>query len=224
MFIVCSFLICIPLAFYYQLAERVVAQSELALAPLKMTYGQISEILFMLLMPLFFLRLGVKWMLTIGMLAWVVRYGLFAYGAPDGIWWMVMIGVSLHGICYDFFFVTGQIYTDKAANPQIRGQAQGLLVLFTLGFGMLIGAQVAGVVETRMTPKETGILQAEAGAVGKEIARLQTDYDKRWNSSRPKSAVAWTSCGRRTPRRAVQLLRSPAAREKRGRAGAGKVQ
>jgi MFS family permease len=98
----------------------------------------------MVLMPLFFVRLGVKKMLLIGMLAWVVRYALFAMGAPDSVTWMIITGIALHGICYDFFFVTGQIYVDKQSNEKIRGQAQGLLILVTYGVGMLIGAQIAG--------------------------------------------------------------------------------
>jgi TRAP-type C4-dicarboxylate transport system permease small subunit len=98
----------------------------------------------MLLMPFFFIRLGVKWMLGVGMLAWVLRYTLFALGAPDVTTWMILGGIALHGICYDFFFVTGQIYVDIKAFDKIRGQAQGLIVLITYGIGMLIGAQLAG--------------------------------------------------------------------------------
>ena len=98
----------------------------------------------MLLMPVFFIRLGVKWMLVAGMGAWVLRYVLFALGAPNAIVWMILVGILLHGVCYDFFFVTGQIYVDKKSTPAIRGQAQGMLVLVTYGIGMLIGAQVAG--------------------------------------------------------------------------------
>jgi MFS family permease len=94
----------------------------------------------MLLMPLFFVRLGVKKMLLVGMLAWVLRYALFALGAPDSVHWMIIGGIVLHGICYDFFFVTGQIYVDKKSNEKIRGQAQGFLVFVTYGVGMLIGA------------------------------------------------------------------------------------
>src|SRR5690606_32706348 len=135
--------ICIPLAFYYQIASRVVEMTELPVA-LTMSYGQMSEIFFMLVMPFFFARLGVKWMLAFGMLAWVTRYLLFAVGAPDEVRWMIIAGIVLHGICYDFFFVTGQIYTDRVAPQHLRGQAQGLLVLFTLGLGMAIGAKVAG--------------------------------------------------------------------------------
>jgi MFS family permease len=95
-------------------------------------------------MPVLFVAIGVKRMLLIGMLAWVSRYVLFAVAAPGGVMWMILGGIILHGICYDFFFVSGQIYVDKKANPSIRGQAQGLLVFATYGLGMIIGSQVAG--------------------------------------------------------------------------------
>jgi len=167
-FMVSSFLICIPLAFYYQLAARTVAQANLIPA-FTMSWGQVSEIFFMVVMPIFFVRLGVKRMLLVGMLAWVVRYALFAVGAPTQVVWMIFTGVLLHGICYDFFFVTGQIYTDKVAPKEIRGQAQGMLVLFTLGLGMLIGAQLGGRVETKYTPKKVAQIQAEVGAIGASI-------------------------------------------------------
>jgi MFS family permease len=103
-----------------------------------------SEVFFMLVMPFFFVRLGVKWMLAVGMGAWVLRYALFALGAPDAVTWMIIGGIVLHGICYDFFFVTGQIYVDKKATDKVRGQAQGLIILATYGVGLLIGAQVMG--------------------------------------------------------------------------------
>ncbi|MDX1482715.1 MAG: MFS transporter, partial [Woeseiaceae bacterium] len=155
-FIVCSLLICIPLAAYYNFAPIFAANAVYdqgtsnALTGLLpnpsslMSMGQMSEVVFMLLMPLFFARLGVKWMLAIGMAAWVLRYLLFAWGAPDAVFWMVAGGILLHGICYDFFFVTGQIYVDKKSTPAVRGQAQGFLVLVTYGVGMFIGAQIAG--------------------------------------------------------------------------------
>jgi hypothetical protein len=111
-------------------------------------------------------------MLFVGMLAWVVRYALFALGAPEGVAWMLIGGILLHGICYDFFFVTGQIYTDKAAPPGIRGQAQGMLVLFTLGLGMFIGAQVAGRVEKAFTPQESIDLSAQAAKIDEQIKAL----------------------------------------------------
>ena len=167
-FMISSFLICIPLAFYYQMAERTLIAGGVGDTEVKMTFGQISEIFFMVAMPLFFARLGVKWMLLVGMLAWVVRYGLFAVGAPNEVVWMLLAGVTLHGICYDFFFVTGQIYTDQTAPPEIRSQAQGMLVLFTLGLGMLIGAQVGGRVEAAFTPEESKGYDAQAGALLEE--------------------------------------------------------
>ncbi len=155
-FIASSLLICIPLAAYYNFAPIYAANAVydqgtnnalVGLLPNPsslMSLGQMSEVAFMLLMPLFFARLGVKWMLAIGMAAWVLRYFLFAVGAPDAVFWTIATGILLHGICYDFFFVTGQIYVDKKSTPAIRGQAQGFLVLVTYGIGMLIGAQVAG--------------------------------------------------------------------------------
>jgi nucleoside transporter len=143
-FLLCSFLICIPLAAYYNFTQLYLKASGFENIAGTQTLGQMSEVVFMLLMPLFFARLGVKKMLLVGMLAWVVRYALFAVGAPESVTWMIIIGIALHGICYDFFFVTGQIYVDKKSSPAIRGQAQGFLVLVTYGLGMLIGAQVAG--------------------------------------------------------------------------------
>jgi nucleoside transporter len=147
-FILCSLLLCIPLAAYYAFGGVFVEASGVENFPFKMTFGQMSEIGFMLVMPLFFRRLGVTWMLAIGMLAWVARYGLFAgawQGAGGGhIISMVLAGIILHGICYDFFFVTGQIYTEQTAPKEIRAQAQGFLVLITQGVGMLIGNQVFG--------------------------------------------------------------------------------
>lgn len=145
-FIIASFLICIPLAAYYNFTQLFLSSMEMANIAGIQTLGQFSELLFMLLMPLLFRRLGVKWMLVIGMLAWVLRYALFAISAPDSVVWMIMIGIALHGVCYDFFFVTGQIYIDKQCNDSNRGQAQGLLVLVTYGVGMLVGAQIAGMV------------------------------------------------------------------------------
>ena len=168
-FLVCSALICIPLAFYYQIASRVVEMVGLPIGQ-TMSYGQMSEIFFMLVMPLFFVRLGVKWMLAVGMLAWVVRYALFAFGASSEVQWMIIVGIVLYGICYDFFFVTGQIYTDKKAPSHIRSQAQGLLVLFTLGLGMLIGAQVAGVIEGKFTTDESKAKKALVTLKVEEIA------------------------------------------------------
>ncbi|MGA1014131.1 MAG: MFS transporter [Limisphaerales bacterium] len=171
-FMISSFLICIPLAFYYQIASRVVEMTGLPIGQ-TMSYGQMSEIFFMVIMPFFFARLGVKWMLAVGMLAWVVRYGLFAIGAPNEVRWMILTGVIIHGICYDFFFVTGQIYTDKFAPKPIRAQAQGMLVLFTLGLGMFIGAQIAGKIETQHTPEAAQEFAAQVQAASKEAQDIR---------------------------------------------------
>jgi nucleoside transporter len=143
-FIAASLLLCIPLAAYYNFTQIFLGDAGVSNIAATQTLGQMSEVVFMLLMPFFFVRLGVKWMLAVGMGAWVLRYALFALAAPDAVFWMIVAGILLHGICYDFFFVTGQIYVDKKSSPAIRGQAQGFLVLVTYGVGMLIGAQVAG--------------------------------------------------------------------------------
>jgi nucleoside transporter len=148
-FLAASFLLCIPLAAYYNFTPTFVANSGVRNVAATLTLGQMSEVVFMLLMPLFFIRLGVKKMLLVGMGAWVLRYVLFSLAAPNALFWMIVIGILLHGICYDFFFVTGQIYVDKKSTPGVRGQAQGFLVLVTYGVGMLIGAQIAGNVFNR---------------------------------------------------------------------------
>ncbi len=171
-FMLSSLLICIPLAFYYQITSRIVEMSGLPIGQ-TMSYGQMSEIFFMLVMPFFFARLGVKWMLGVGMLAWVARYALFAFGAPDQIRWMIITGIVLHGVCYDFFFVTGQIYTDQAAPKQIRAQAQGMLVLFTLGLGMAIGAKVAGIMEVQHTPPASRAKAEEVRTKSIELEQLK---------------------------------------------------
>lgn len=163
-FIISSFLICIPLAAYYSYAPVFVNDAQITNPAFKMSFGQMSEVLFMLVMPLLFARLGVKWMLIAGMLAWVTRYGLFAAAAPAGVLWMIMAGIILHGVCYDFFFVAGMIYVDKRAIPAIRGQAQGLLVLVTYGAGMLIGAQVSGWLFNSIV----------TGSAGEALSRWQT--------------------------------------------------
>lgn len=143
-FLIASILVCIPLSQYYSYASLFVSDAGIANPAFKMSFGQMTEVLFMVVMPLGFAYLGVKWMLFGGMLAWVARYALFALGAPDVVVWMIMGGILLHGLSYDFFFVTGQIYVDKKAPQRIRGQAQGLLVQATLGLGMFIGMLLSG--------------------------------------------------------------------------------
>jgi nucleoside transporter len=143
-FILCSTLICIPLAYYYGYTSNFLSQVGFEQPASTMTLGQMSEIFFMLLIPFFFRRLGVKWMILVGMAAWVARYLLFAFGAPDQVIWMILAAVILHGVCYDFFFVTGFMYTDSKAPKDVRGQAQGMLVFFTQGVGMYFGYMIAG--------------------------------------------------------------------------------
>lgn len=142
-FMICSMLICVPLAYYYGVTSNFLQNTGFLQPASTMTIGQMSEIFFMLLIPFFFRRLGVKWMILIGMLAWVARYLLFAFGAPDQVAWMLFAGVALHGICYDFFFVTGFMYTDKVAPKKVRSQAQSMLVFFTQGIGMYVGYAIA---------------------------------------------------------------------------------
>ncbi|MCB1085691.1 MAG: MFS transporter [Verrucomicrobiae bacterium] len=142
-FILCSGLICIPLAYYYGTTGNFLTNAGFEQAASSMTIGQMSEIFFMLLIPVFFRRLGVKWMILVGMLAWVLRYLLFAFGAPDQVAWMLFLGIALHGICYDFFFVTGFMYADRVASKDIRSQVQSLLVFVTQGLGMYVGYAVA---------------------------------------------------------------------------------
>jgi nucleoside transporter len=142
-FAICSMLICIPLAYYYGQTSAFLGAAGFKQAAATMTLGQMSEIFFMLLIPFFFRRLGVKMMLLVGMSSWALRYVLFSFGAPEQVTWMLLTGVALHGICYDFFFVTGFIYTDKKAPAEVRGQAQSLLVFLTQGLGMFIGFRMA---------------------------------------------------------------------------------
>ena len=144
LFFIASILICIPLAFYYQQANPFLVSLKMDNPTAKMSLGQVSEVLFMLLLPLFFARFGLKKTILVGMMAWVIRYLLFAFGDAGEHTYMLIVGILLHGICYDFFFVSGQIYTDFKAGEKVKSAAQGLITLATYGVGMLIGFWIAG--------------------------------------------------------------------------------
>lgn len=159
-FVIGSLLVCIPLGFYYGFANAYFNSEGMANAAGKMTFGQMSEALFLLIMPFFFKRLGIKYMLMLGMLAWVVRYVLFAYGDGGSMIWLLYGGIILHGICYDFFFVTGQIYVDKEAPKEIQASAQGFIALITYGVGSVIGANVSGQIVSAYTDAD-GVINWE---------------------------------------------------------------
>jgi len=144
LFFIASILICIPLAFYYQNANPFLTDIGVENPTGKMTIGQISEVLFLLALPIFFTRFGFKKTILLGMLAWVVRYLLFAFGNAGELSFMLLLGIALHGVCYDFFFVSGQLYTNTRAGEKYKSAAQGLITLATYGVGMLIGFKVAG--------------------------------------------------------------------------------
>lgn len=156
-FFISSILICIPLAFYYQNAHPFLTEAGVENPTGKMAIGQISEALFLLLIPVFFSRFGFKKTILVGMLAWAIRYVLFAYGNGNDLSFMLIIGIALHGICYDFFFVSGQIYTNSKAGEKYKSAAQGLITLATYGVGMLIGFAVAGWITDNYKTIEGGV-------------------------------------------------------------------
>ena len=145
-FFIGSILVCIPLSFYYNFANPFLNEAGMEGAAGKMSWGQISEIAFMLVLPVALIRYGIKKILLVGMLAWALRYICFAYGDAGANYWMLIVGIILHGVCYDFFFVTGQIYTEQQAGVRFKSSAQGMITLATYGIGMFIGSYISGYV------------------------------------------------------------------------------
>ncbi|MDP4216129.1 MAG: nucleoside permease [Bacteroidota bacterium] len=150
-FFIASILICIPLSFYYSFTHDFLTDAGMHNVTSSLTFGQLSEALFILLIPFFFRRLGVKWMIALGMAAWTLRFLCFGFGNAGPMEWMFFAGIILHGVCFDFFFVTGQIYTDSKAGVQIQSSAQGMITMATYGLGMWIGTLLSGLVKDHYT-------------------------------------------------------------------------
>ncbi|HVF40728.1 MAG TPA: nucleoside permease [Gemmatimonadaceae bacterium] len=199
-FVVGSFLLCIPLQFYYAFTNLFLNETGLPEPATKMTLGQMSEIGFMLLLPLALVRLGVKRIMLIGMAAWSLRYALFAVGDTGSMVWALYLGILLHGICYDFFFVTGQIYVDQQAGNRIRAAAQGLIAFVTLGIGLYIGSWVSGkVVDAYAVTGSTGILSHDwqsiwmVPAIGAAVILVVFAFLFRPTVAQPRAAVPSTN-------------------------------
>jgi nucleoside transporter len=155
-FMVCSFLICVPLSFYFTWTNTFMTELGIANPAAKMTLGQVSDVVFLMLLPVLLPRLGVKGILLVGIVAWAVRFGLFAaFSRQPDAQWMLFVGICVHGMCYDFIFVMGRMYVDRHASEDIRGAAQGLHALVTLGAGMFVGSWLSGVVGQWYTRGET---------------------------------------------------------------------
>jgi nucleoside transporter len=192
-FMVCSTLICIPLAYYYGITGDFLTGLGFEQPAATMTIGQMSEIFFMVMMPIFFRRLGVKWMIIVGMLAWIGRYLLFSWGATaqagiaNSSLWAIFLAVALHGVCYDFFFVTGYIYTDKTAPAAIRSQAQSMLVFFTQGIGMYFGFSMAFPKMAESVSKHGALVEAIKGARSAEPLGFWEQFTKMFSVNLPQS-------------------------------------
>jgi nucleoside transporter len=157
-FVIASILACIPLTFYFSFTNAYLNDVHVTNSAGKMALGQVSEVGMMLLMPLAFRRVSVKMILLAGLAAWTIRYALLAYGNADAGMWMFYAAILLHGICYDFFFMTGQLYTDMQAPPNLRGAAQGLIIFLTYGVGMFIGSMLSGVAGDYYSRRVDGVV------------------------------------------------------------------
>ena len=143
-FVIASILACIPLTFYFSFTNAYLNEVGVGNAAGKMTLGQLSEVGVMLLMPLIFRKISVRGVFMLGLTCWSVRYGLLAFGNAGAGMWMFYLAILLHGFCFDFFFMTGQLYTDQEAPAHLRGTAQGFLTFLTYGVGMFIGSLLSG--------------------------------------------------------------------------------
>ncbi len=165
-FIICSFLVCIPLSFYFSWTNLFMTEVGIENAAAKMTIGQVSDVIFLLLLPLLLPKLGVKGILIVGMIAWAVRFGLFsAFDMQRDAVWMLFLGIALHGMCYDFIFVMGRMYVDSRATAEIRGAAQGLHAFVTLGAGMFIGSWLSGIVGEHYTTQAGKVITHDWRAI-----------------------------------------------------------